>query len=170
MPLGMDISGGIMADLMCHQAVLISTACHSTSPIDSLRFMKTREQWPVAACLVVYVTPQIDVNNDSEASVSAESSTGRGSKLMITIDEWPCLRKEGIEVTVQKAKTCRLKMRSTEIRDKCLPIIHSNPVLSVRSQWKMRSCKASVMKSLNGKTRVSLLRMGVSKKKDLEGI
>lgn len=115
MPLGMDMSGGIMADLVCHQALLISTACHLTSPIDSLRFMKTREQWPVAACLVVYITPQIDVNYDSEASVSAESSTGRGSKLTITIDEWPCLRKEGIAVTAQKAKTCRLKMRSTEI-------------------------------------------------------
>lgn len=81
-----------------------------------------------------YGTLQIDVNYDSvsngEPSVSAESSIGREDKLVITKDKACCLRKDSIEFMLQEAKRHRLKMQS---RDKCVPTIHSNPLLSIRS-------------------------------------
>lgn len=83
------------------------TACQTTNRVRSFRFMKEREQQSLTTCLTVHSTPQIDGYYDNKGngkpSVSAESSTGKEKKLMVTEDEICCLRTEDTEFMAQEA-------------------------------------------------------------------
>lgn len=83
-------------------------------------------------------------------------------------DERCCLRKEDTEFMVQEAKGHRLKMKTQRqvSSNNSLKFCASNE----KPQGQMKNFNTGAMKSLTGRARVSLLRTGVSKRKNLESI